>query len=65
MTHAETNIPAITWEEIERLSNTDQAFAYSVRHKDVFNMRLVLRAYGYAHTSSHAERAIRLAPHEV
>ena len=65
MTHAETNIPAITLEQIEQLASADQAFIYSVQHQDAHNMRLVLRAHGYAYTPSQAERVIRLAQYGI
>ena len=60
MIHEETNVPAITLEKINTLMDYDEAFTYSVVNKDTHNMRIVLRAYGYAYTSKQAERVIRL-----
>ena len=36
----------------------DEAFSYSVQHRDTQNMQIVLRAYGYNFSKEAAEYAI-------
>ena len=39
----------------------DLAYQYSVENRDAFNMRIVLRAYGFDSTSEAAEKQIEVA----
>ena len=55
------NKSAINKAQILELNATDAAFKYSVTNRDVNNMQIVLRAYGYKFTPEYAEYAIFIA----
>lgn len=61
----DNKLPLMPRSEVSRLLKEDAAFLYSVQHKDVYNMQIVLRAHGYEFSYQAAEYAVWFGEQEL